>query len=91
MFKQFKSRVDKSGIEKLETTPADLSNLNDVVNEVVKKTEYNELVKRVNNINTTDTSDLVKKLTATHKLMKLKRKLLIIIMIDILLFKNLIN
>ena len=91
MFKQFKSRVDKSDIEKLETTPADLSNLNDVVNEVVKKTEYNELVKRVNNINTTDTSDLVKKLTATHKLMKLKRKLLIIIMIDILLFKNLIN
>ena len=83
--------MDKSDIEKLETTPADLSNLNDVVNEVVKKTEYNELVKRVNNINTTDTSDLVKKLTATHKLMKLKRKLLIIIMIDILLFKNLIN
>ena len=30
-------------------------------NDVAKKTEYNILVKRVNNTNTTDTSDLVKK------------------------------
>ena len=47
---------------KLETIPVDLSKLIDLVKtEVVKKTEYNELVKNVNNINTTDTSDLVKK------------------------------
>ena len=59
-----KSKVDKLDIGKLETIPADLSKLSDVVkNEVVKKTEYNELVKKVNNINTTDTSDLVKKKT----------------------------
>ena len=37
----------------------DLSKLTDVVkNEVVKKTEHNDLVEKVNNINTTDTSDL---------------------------------
>ena len=34
--------------------------LSDVVeNDVVKKTEYDELVKNVNNIKTTDTSDVV--------------------------------
>ena len=55
-----KSKVDKVVIGKLETTPVDLSKLGTVVkNEVVKKTEYNELVKKVNNINTTDISDLV--------------------------------
>ena len=43
------------------TVPDDLSKLTDVVkNDVVKKTEYNELVKQVNDIKTTDTSDLVK-------------------------------
>ena len=48
------------------------------------KTEYNELVKKINNINTTDISDLVKKkLIITQKLMKLKKKLLIMIMINI--------
>ena len=47
---------------------------NAVKNDVVKKTEYNELVKKVNNFNTTDTSDLVKKLTITQKLVKLEIK-----------------
>ena len=37
-------------------------------NEVVKKTEYNEVVKKVNNINTTDTSDLVKILDYNTKI-----------------------
>ena len=46
-----KSKVDKLDIGKLETTPVDLSSLSDVVKkEVVKETEYNELVKRVNTI-----------------------------------------
>ena len=69
-----------------------LSKLNDVVkNEVVKKTQYNELVKRVNVININNTSDLVKKnMTITQKLMKLKKKV-IIIMLNMLLFKNLIS
>ena len=43
-----KSRVDKLGIEKLETTPVHLSKLSDAVKyEVVKKIEYNKLVKKL--------------------------------------------
>ena len=45
-----------------------------------------------NNNNTIDTSNLVKKLTMTQALVKLKKKkLLIMIMLNILLLKNLIN
>ena len=63
-----------------------------IKNEVVKKTQYNELAKvnKVNNINT-DYSDLVKKTDYNTNLMKLERKLLIMIMMIILLLKNLIN
>ena len=60
-------------------------------NEVVKKTEYNEVVKKVNNINTTDTSDLVKILDYNTKINEIESKLLIMIMINILLLKNLIS
>ena len=64
-----KSKVDKLEIGKLETTPVDLSKLSNVVkNDVVRKTEYNEFVKKVNNINTTDTSDLVKKNTIVSEI-----------------------
>ena len=82
----------KSKADKLVPAPVDLSKLSDAVkNDIVKKTECNELVDKVNNIKTTDTSDLVKKLVITQKLMKLKTKLLlIIILINILLLKNLI-
>ena len=52
---------------------------------------YDELVKKVNTIETIDTNDLVKNLTTTQKLIKLKRKLLIKIIISILLLKNLMN
>ena len=49
-------------IGKSETTPVDLSQLSDTVkNEVAKKTEHNELLKKVNNRKTTDGSGLVKK------------------------------
>ena len=41
---------------------------------MLKKTEYSKLVKKVNNISTTDTSNLVKKLIITQKLVKLKIK-----------------
>ena len=55
-----KNKVDKLDIGKLEDTPVNLSKLSNVVrNSVVKKTEYDELVRKVNNINTADTSDLV--------------------------------
>ena len=56
-----KTEVDKLDIDKLVPLPNDLSKLSNVVkNEVVKKTEYNKLVTKVNNI---DTSDFVLKTT----------------------------
>ena len=43
-----KSKVNKLNIVKLETTPVDLTKLSNVVkNDVVKKIEYNELVKKL--------------------------------------------
>ena len=64
-------------IKKLETTPVDLSKLTNVVkNDVVKKTEYNELVKKVNAIKTTDTSNLVKKTDYNTKINETERKII---------------
>ena len=48
-------------------------------------------LKKAYAIQTTDTSDLVKKLTITQKFIKRKRKLLIIFMLNILLLTNLIS
>ena len=54
-----KTEVDKLDIDKLIPIPVDLSKLSDVVkNDVVKKTVYNKLVAKVDNI---DTSDFVLK------------------------------
>ena len=48
-----KTEVDKLDIDKLVSVPADLSKLSNVVNnDVVKKTEYDKLVTKVNNIDT---------------------------------------
>ena len=48
-----KAEVDKLNIAKLVPLPVDLSKLNDVVkNDVVKKTVYDKLVAKVNNIDT---------------------------------------
>ena len=53
------TEVDKLDIDKLAPVPVDLSKLNDLVkNDVVKKTVYDKLVAKVNNI---DTSDFVLK------------------------------
>ena len=81
----------KTKVDKLVPALVDLSKLSDVVkNYVVRKTEYNKLVKKANAIKTTDTSDLVKKNPIiTQNLMKLKKKLLIMIMRKILLHKSL--
>ena len=69
--KNLESKVDKLDIGKLETTPVSLSKLSNVVKkDVVKTADYNELIKKVNNISTTDTSSLVKKVTITKKIMK---------------------
>ena len=48
-----KTEVDKLDIDKLVPVPTDLSKLSNVVNnDVVKKTDYNKLVTKVNNIDT---------------------------------------
>ena len=59
----------------LVPVPVDLSKLSDIVKiDVVKKIEYDELVKKINDIKSTNTSDLVKKkLSITQKLMILKK------------------
>ena len=54
-----KTKVDKVDIDKLVSIPVDLNKLSDAVkNDVVKKTAYDKLVAKVNNI---DSSDFVLK------------------------------
>ena len=76
-----KSEVDKLDIEKLVPVPVDLSKLSDVVkNDVIKKAEYNKLVNKVNNIDTSrfilktkydaDKIELEKKIPDTSNLIK---------------------
>ena len=76
-----KTGADKLDIDKFSPVPVDLSKLSDVVkNDVVKKTEYDKLVTKVNNIDTTgfvlknaydtDKSDLEKKIPDTSDLVK---------------------
>ena len=51
----FKTEVDKIHADKLKPVPADLAKLSIVVkNYVVKKIEYNKLVTKIDNINTTN-------------------------------------
>ena len=50
-----KTKVDKLDIDKLGLVPTDLSKLSSVVkNDVVKKTVYDKIVAKVNNIDTSD-------------------------------------
>ena len=50
-----KTEVDKLDTNKLKAVPVHLSQLSDVVkNEVVKRTVYDKLVAKVNNIDTSD-------------------------------------
>ena len=54
-----KTEVDKIDVDKLKSVPVDLAKLSNVVkNDVVKKTECNQLVTEVDNI---DTANFVKK------------------------------
>ena len=53
-----KTDVDKLDIDKLVPVPVDLSKLSNVIKNVVKKTEYNKLVTKVDSI---DTTNFVKK------------------------------
>ena len=84
-----KNKVDKLDVDKLVPAPVDLSKLSGAVkNDVVEKAEYDELVKKINTIETTASSNLVKKLKMTEKLVKMKKMLVMIIIINILLHKN---
>ena len=76
-----KTEVDKLDIDKLVPVPTDLSKLSNVVkNDVVKKTVYDKLVAKVNNIDTsdfvlktnyqTDKTELEKKIPNTSDLVK---------------------
>ena len=68
-----KTEVDKLGIDKLVPVPVDLSKLSDVVkNDVVKKDVYDNLVTRVNNI---DTSDFVLKTKYNTDKIELQNKI----------------
>ena len=68
-----KSKVDK--LYKLVPVPVDLSKISDVVKyNVVRKTEYYELIKNANTSQTTDTSNLVKKTNYNTKINETEKK-----------------
>ena len=68
-----KTEVDKLDIDKLATVPVDLSKLSNVVkNDTVKKTVYDKLVAKVNNIYT---SGLVKKKDYNTKISEIEGKI----------------
>ena len=69
--------------------PVDLGKLTDVVRkDVVKKIEYDELVKTFNAIQTTDTTDLVKKADYNTKIVDIEKNNLIMPVVKILLHKE---
>ena len=68
-----KTEVDKLDFDKLTTVPLDLSKISNVVkNDDVKKTVYDKLVPKVNNI---DTSGLVKKTDYNTKITEIEVKI----------------
>ena len=68
-----KTEVDKLDIEKLAPVPVDLSKLSDVVkNNVVKKAVYDQLLAKVNNI---DTSHFVLKVKYQTDKTELEKKI----------------
>ena len=68
-----KTEVDKLDIDKLATVPVDQNKLSNVVkNGVVKKTVYDKLVAKVNNI---DTTDFVLKTNCNTKFTGLENKI----------------
>ena len=59
MFNSLKRKVHRLDADKLVPVPVDLNKLSDVVkHDVVKITEYDDLVKKPNAIQTTNTSNL---------------------------------
>ena len=73
-----KSEVNKLDIDKINSVPTDLSKLSNVVkNDVVEKVDYNKLVAKVNN---TDTSDYVLKTKYNTDKTEIKFLILVILL-----------
>ena len=75
-----RSNIDDLNNDKLITVPVDiyvdLYNVIDVVEkEIVKRTTYHKLVKKVNAIQTTGTSDLVKQADYNAKIYEIENKI----------------
>ena len=72
-----KTEVDKLDIGKIVPIPVDVSKLSDAVkNDLVKKTVYNKLVAKVDNI---DTTDFVLKTNYNTGKTELEKKFLILV------------
>ena len=70
-----KNETDKLNFGKLETTLVHLYQLiNTVKKGFVKKTDYDELVKKVSTIQTTDTSDLVQRNDSNTKINEIEKR-----------------
>ena len=70
-----KSDVDDLDIDKLKAVPGDTYKVTNVIeNDAIKKTVYNELVKKVYAFQTIDTGDLVKKVDYNTKIDEFERK-----------------
>ena len=69
--------MNKYDVNKLVPVCTDLSELSDVVkNEVVRTNLNNQIVKKVNTVETTDTSDLVKKADYDTEIYETKKEIL---------------
>ena len=88
---RMKNKADKLNVDKLVQVHVDLSKISDVVKKYdIKKTEYDELAKKTNAIQTTDTSNLNKKTDYDPKIKEIKKKIMnMIIVISLLLHKDL--
>ena len=84
-----KSKVNKLDVDKLVSIPVDLSKLNDVVKMMLLKRMY--MMNWLKMLRIFTSGNLLEKADYNTKIMKLKRKYLIMFMINILLHKNLIR
>ena len=68
-----KNEIDKLGIDKLVPVPVDVSKLSDVVkNDVIKKALYDELVAKVNNIDSS--AFALKTKSRTNRQIKIRKE-----------------
>ena len=84
-----KSKLNKLDVDKLVSIPVDLSKLNDVVKMMLLKRMY--MMNWLKMLRIFTSGNLLEKADYNTKIMKLKRKYLIMFMINILLHKNLIR